>query len=356
VTKTAVHFTHPDKLYWPDDGYTKADLILFYDRIFDRLQPWVKDRILTLERCPDGMRGDCFFQKEMPDGMPPKTPSVAIQHEKRVTHYVVGGERETQLALVNLGTVSVHVWASRARTPRRPDWVTFDLDPASGKFSDAAKAGLGLRVILDELGLESFPKTSGGKGLHVFVPLEPGPDCNDALQFAQRVSALLVRAHPAELTVEARKSERGKRVYLDSMRNAYAQTVAAPYSVRFRPHAPVSTPLEWSEVAPDLDPADFNIGNFLRVRRRDPWAKFFTKRQGLVRAMQALDALDRELVGTSAPGAPVPRSRELAARLTKGPRVARRSPAVPASRARAAAASKRPARSRATRARPSRPK
>ena len=289
----SVRITHPDKLYWPADGYSKGDLIRFYDRIFPRLRPWVQGRLLTLERCPEGMRGPCFFQKEAPEHLPAGTKTAAIQHAKRVTHYVVGGSAVTQRALVNLGTIAVHVWNARARAPRRPDWMCFDLDPSSGRFADAARAGLWLRELLDEIGFESFPKTSGSKGLHVFVPLRIGPDADVVLAVAQRICALAAHAHSRQLTVAARKDARGNRVYLDSMRNAFAQTIAAPYSVRYRPHAPVSTPLSWSEVTVDLDPAEFNIGSFVRLRRGDPWSKFWQRRQGLARPLGALTALER---------------------------------------------------------------
>jgi bifunctional non-homologous end joining protein LigD len=288
----SVRITHPEKIYWPEEGYTKGDLIAFYDGIFPRLRPWVQGRLLVLERCPEGLRGTCFYQKEAPKNLPAVTKTAAIQHEQRVTNYVVGGAAATQRALVNLGTIAVHVWNARARAPRRPDWMSFDLDPGRGGFADAARAAGWMRELLDELGLESFVKTSGGKGLHIFVPLRPGPDVDVVLATARRICALAARAHPRHLTVETRKDARRGRVYLDAMRNAFAQTVAAPYSVRYRPHAPVSTPLAWREVRPDLDPADFNIGNFARTRRADPWAAFFARRQGLGRALQVLAALE----------------------------------------------------------------
>jgi bifunctional non-homologous end joining protein LigD len=280
--RLSVAISHPDKLYWPEDGYTKRDLVAFYDRVFEKLEPWVQGRLLSLERCPDGIAGECFYQKQAPAGLPPGTPTKAIRHQTGVTRYVVGGRRQTQLALANLGCIAVHVWGSRAAAPRKPDWVCFDLDPESGKFADAAKAGLKLRKALDALGLASYPKTSGGRGLHVFVPIRVGPDADDALSFARQIGSALARSHPDELTVEARIAKRGGRVYLDAARNGFAQTVAAPYSVRARPHAPVSTPLDWSEVRPSLDPARFHLGNFARrLDQEDPWADFWKRRQAL---------------------------------------------------------------------------
>ena len=270
-----VRVSHPDKVYWPDEGYTKLDLLRFYVDAFERLRPYVLDRLLSLERCPDGMRGQCFFQKEKPQGMPEGTPTQPIQHAKKVTNYVVGGKLETQLALANLGCIAVHVWGSRKQNPRKPDWVCFDLDPDTGKFADAVQAALRVKSALDALGLESFPKTSGGKGLHIFVPIRTGPDCDEVLEFAERLGTHLSAAFPKELTMESRIASRKGRVYLDPFRNGFAQTVVAPYSVRRRPGAPFSTPLDWSEVSRSLDPNAFNLGNYeRRLQAGDPWAEF----------------------------------------------------------------------------------
>ena len=204
--------------------------------------------MLSLERCPEGMSGSCFFQKEKPKGMPDGTPSQKIQHAKGVTNYVVGGLLETQLALANLGCIAVHVWGSRCQAPRKPDWICFDLDPDSGKFSDAVKAALRIREALDALKLVSFPKTSGGKGLHIFVPIAAGPDCDEVLDFAERLGSRLAAAYPKDFTMEGRIANRKGRVYLDPYRNGFGQTVVSPHSVRRRPKAPFSQPLDWSEV------------------------------------------------------------------------------------------------------------
>jgi bifunctional non-homologous end joining protein LigD len=292
ASRVFARVTHPDRLYWPADGYTKLDLIRFYARVFPYLAPYLRDRLLTLERCPEGMAGDCFYQKEAPTGLPPGTPTKRIEHDSGAVNYVVAGRRETQLALANLGCIAIHVWGSRARAPRKPDWVCFDLDPMSGRFADSARAGLMLKEALDALELRSFPKTSGSRGLHVFVPIRTGPDADEVRAFASALGAQLARAYPRELTVESRIAARGKRVYLDAFRNGFGQTVVAPYSVRRRPRAPVSTPLDWSEVKPTLDPADFNIATlFDRLERHDPWRGFFQHRQALGPAIRALAQL-----------------------------------------------------------------
>jgi bifunctional non-homologous end joining protein LigD len=288
----SVRVTHPDKLYWPDDGYAKLDLLRFYYEAFDRIRPYVKDRLLSLQRCPNGMRGKCFFQKEKPDSMPPDTPTKRIQHVQKVTNYVVGGKLETQLALANLGCIALHVWNARSQSPRRPDWVCFDLDPDSGLFADAARAAVRVKTALEALGLVSFAKTSGGKGLHVMVPIEPTLDCADVLDFAQRLGTRLADAYPKELTMEGRIANRKGRVYLDPFRNGFGQTVVSPYSVRRNPKAPFSTPLSWREVDPRLDPTRFNLGNYReRLAKPDPWEKFWSSRQKLERALAAVRRL-----------------------------------------------------------------
>jgi bifunctional non-homologous end joining protein LigD len=285
ATDLPVKLSNPDKVFWPEEGYTKLDLAKFYAGIFPTLQPYLNDRLLTLERCPDGMKGECFYQKEKPPGMPPDTPTKRIESpegKRKTVNYVVGGKLETQLALVNLGCIPVHVMGSRASTALKPDWVCFDCDPESGKFADAARAGLFIKEALDVLKLESFAKTSGSRGLHVLVPIRPNTDALDVLAFAQAVVQKVAAAHPKETTVEHSIAARKGRVYLDPFRNGFGQTVVAPYSVRRRPHAPVSTPLDWKEVKSGLDPASFNMGNFAkRAKRRDPWGDFFRSRQSL---------------------------------------------------------------------------
>jgi bifunctional non-homologous end joining protein LigD len=272
-----IAISNPDKVFWPEEGYTKRDLANFYTEIFPLLRPYIQDRILTLERCPDGMSGSCFYQKEKPVSMPPGTPTKRIANatgSRKATNYVVGGALETQMALCNLGCIPIHVLGSRTKTFPRPDWICFDLDPQSGKFADAARAGSLVKAALDGLGLRSYPKTSGSRGLHVFVPIRVGPTANEVLKFAEAVVARLTADHPEQLTIARAIADRGTKVYLDPFRNGSVQTVVSPYSVRRKPHAPVSTPLAWSEVKPALDPARFNIGNFIRLKRKDPWKNF----------------------------------------------------------------------------------
>jgi bifunctional non-homologous end joining protein LigD len=284
VKIAGVTISNPDKVWWPDEGITKADVARLYDGIWAHLAPWLRDRPMTAERCPDGMLGTCFYQKDFPEDRPPPGPRLVVRAAStgKDVRYVVGGARSTLIGMVNLGCIAIHAMTTRASRMRQVDWLAFDMDPQTGEFADAARAGLALRKVLDELGLVSYPKTSGSRGLHVFCPLRAGVAPERAVATAVSLGGELARREPELVTVEFSKAKRGARVFADAMRNAYGQTIVAPYSVRRRPRAPVSTPLAWDEVSPKLDPAHFNIRTFeRRIARPDPWADFWRRRQSL---------------------------------------------------------------------------
>lgn len=278
VTIGGVAVTSAAKVWFPDEAITKGDVARFYDAVSARILPWLRDRPLTAERCPDGMRGQCFYQKDFPLDRPPAdVPRLTVRASStgKDVHYLVGGTKRTLIAMVNLGCIAMHVMNARTAHLREPDWLAFDLDPTSGEFADAARAGLALRRLLDEARLPSYPKTSGSRGLHVFVPLRLGQPGDRVAAYASRVGDELARREPRLVTMAHAKSERRGRVYADPFRNAYAQTIVAPYSVRRRPGATVSTPLAWDEVTPRLDPSRFTVRTFeKRVASGDPWADF----------------------------------------------------------------------------------
>ena len=277
--------TNPSKLFWPDEGLTKLDLARFYARIAGYILPWMKSRAVTMERCPEGIRRACFFQKQAPRNLPEEIPTIRIPARSagRDVDYIVGGTRKTLLTLVNLGCIAMHVMNSRIDQLDKPDWLAFDLDPTDG-FESAAKAALLLRPRLEDHGLESFVKTSGGRGLHVFVPLRRGASEDHVRAYGAAIAQELSEQHPRLVTVEARKAKRRAPVYLDVMRNASGQTIVPPFSVRWRPRAPVSMPLDWDEVSPRLDPAVFNIKTAeRRMEAKEPWSSFFGHRQTLPR-------------------------------------------------------------------------
>jgi bifunctional non-homologous end joining protein LigD len=284
-----VTISNANKVWWPEEGTTKGDIARFYYEISRALLPWMRDRPLTAERCPDGMLGGCFYRKNFPEGnIPVDAPRLRLRAEStgKDVNYLVGGTLDGLLGLVRVGCIAMHVMNSRVASMREADWLAFDLDPSSGEFADTIRAGQALRKLLDEIGLVSFPKTSGSRGLHVFVPLRAGHSQEDVTAFAFHVGEELARREPELVTMEHRKTARGARVYADPFRNAYLQTIVTPYSVRRRPHAPVSTPLAWDEVTPRLDPARFNIRNFdRRLARADPWGDFWRRRQRLPKAV-----------------------------------------------------------------------
>jgi bifunctional non-homologous end joining protein LigD len=280
-----IALTNPSRPFWPDEGLTKLDLAQFYARIASHILPWMKARALTMERCPEGVGTKCFYQKQAPANLPPGVPTVRIPTPSagRDVNYIVGGTRKTLLALVNLGCIAVHEMNCRIDQLDKPDWLAFDLDPSDG-FESAARAALLLRARLEDHGLESFVKTSGGRGLHVIVPLRRGATQDQVRAYAVRIAKELAAQHPRLVTVETRKARRRAPVYLDVMRNAFGQTIVPPFSVRWRPRAPVSMPLEWSEVSPRLNPAMFNLKTAeRRIAAKSPWSSFFGHRQTLPR-------------------------------------------------------------------------
>jgi len=277
--------TNPSKAFWPDDGVTKLDLARFYAHIASQILPWMKGRPVTMERCPDGIRSNCFYQKQAPANLPDSVPTMSIPAPtaRRNVDYIIGGSRKTLLTLVNLGCIAMHVMNSRTDHLDRPDWLAFDLDPSDG-FESAARAALLLRDRLEDHGLEAFAKTSGGRGLHVFVPLRRGATQDQVRAYAAAIARELAAQHPKLVTVETRKAKRRAPVYLDVMRNASGQTIVPPFSVRWRPRAPVSMPLGWDEVSPRLNPGVFNIRTAeRRIATKAPWSRFFGHRQTLPR-------------------------------------------------------------------------
>jgi bifunctional non-homologous end joining protein LigD len=277
--------TNGDKVWWPDERITKLDVVRHYALVAPRLTRFLEDRPLTAERCPDGMGGRCFYQKHFvgPAYRALRTHPIPAPSARRDVHYPIGGDIETLLTLVNLGSLAIHVMNCRIGSLRRPDWLAFDLDPWE-RFADAVDVALILRDELEGLGLRGYPKTTGGKGLHVLVKLRPGPSHQDVMAFARAVGARVVARIPDRATTEFTRARRGRRVYLDAARNTFGATIVAPYAVRRRPGAPVSTPLAWDEVVPSLDPVTFNLRTIeSRQAAGDPWKKFWDDAQALPR-------------------------------------------------------------------------
>ncbi|HKY52496.1 MAG TPA: non-homologous end-joining DNA ligase [Candidatus Limnocylindria bacterium] len=285
ATIGGVVISNANKVWWPDEGITKGDIARFYHAISSLIIPWMRDRPLTAERCPDGMLGGCFYRKNFPEGnIPVDAPRLRLRAAStgKDVNYLVGGTMDALLGLVRVGCISMHVMNSRVRSMHEADWLAFDLDPSSGEFSDTVRAGTVLRAILDEHKLVSYPKTSGSRGLHVFVPLRPGHTQEDVTAFAVRIGEELARREPDLVTMSFSKSGRGDRVYADPFRNTYLQTIVPPYSVRRRAGATVSMPVAWDEVNARLDPRRYTVRTLEKyVSRGDPWSDFRRRGQKL---------------------------------------------------------------------------
>jgi bifunctional non-homologous end joining protein LigD len=297
VGRRTVEISSPDKVLYPGEGITKGDLVEHYRRAAERILPHLKDRPLALERYPDGIRGERIFQKNVPRHFPSWISRVTVRKAGGTLDQVVCTEAATLVYLANQACITPHAWLSRADRPDHPDQVIFDLDPAVNGFEEARVAALSLRSLLEELELPSFAKTTGGKGIHVTVPLDRRADFAAVRQFARDVAAVLVTRDPKRLTTEQRKDKRRGRLYIDVMRNAYAQTAVPPYAVRATPGATVATPLAWREVADrSLRPSRFTIRTIVRriERGKDPWEGLSQERRSLSRARNRLTALLEE--------------------------------------------------------------
>ena len=280
-----------DKPFWPDEGITKGDLLGYYQSVSSVLLPHLRGRPFTMRRYPDGAYGKAFFQKDAPKHMPDwiKTYDATVSPGKVVRFPLVDDELAL-LWMVNMGCIDMNAWYSRVDRPDRPDFVLFDLDPTPEvPWSQTIEVALVLRELLDALGLRSFPKTSGGKGLHVLVPIERRSTYADTRRFAEVVAGAIVRAHPGLATTEWSKARR-RGVLVDANQNGEGKTIASVYSVRPHPGAPVSTPLRWDEVSETLDPASFTMDAVLeRVRRNgDLYEGVLTTRQSLAKALRQL--------------------------------------------------------------------
>jgi bifunctional non-homologous end joining protein LigD len=292
----AVQLTHPDKVLFPADGITKRDLARYYADVADQMLPWLRDRPITMVRYPDGLDGPRFFQKNASAYFPDWIRRVVVGKEGGQVEHVICDKPATLVYLANQACIEIHEFTSRADKLDAPDQMVFDFDPPDGAaFADVRRAALWARDLLDgELGLTSFVRTTGGRGLHVHVPLNRRADFDVVRDFTHHVAQVLARRYPDAITAEQRKDKRGKRIYADVMRNAYAQTVVASYGVRARPGAPVATPLDWAEVEDEkLAPGRFTMATVRpRLSGRDPWAGFARSGQGLSEAARQLARLE----------------------------------------------------------------
>ncbi len=261
VAPPRVRVTNATKVFWPREGYTKGDLIAYYEAVAPLVLPYLKDRPVVLTRYPDGIAGKSFFQKDAPAFVPAwvRTARIYSAEAEREIRYVIVDDVDTLRYVANLGAIPLHIWASRVGSLDRPDWLVLDLDPKDAPFTDCVAVARGLHRMLEELALPHYVKTSGGSGLHVLVPLGARYTYEEARTFARLLALLAVEAAPAIATVARPLGARGGRVYVDVGQNGHGRTIVAPFSLRPLPGAPVSCPLRWSEVTARLTPARFTL-------------------------------------------------------------------------------------------------
>jgi bifunctional non-homologous end joining protein LigD len=291
-----LQISRPEKVFWPEDGYTKGDLLEYYRTIAPSLLPYLADRPLVLTRYPDGIHGKSFFQKDAPSFAPDwlRTERVFSEETSREIDLFIAETLEGLLYVINLGAIPLHVFASRTRSLQLPDWCILDLDPKTAPFTDVVKIARATHELCEDIGLPAFVKTSGSTGLHVLVPLATRLTYAECRSLAELLARVVVRKLPDIATMIRNPAARGGKVYVDTLQNGHGKLLVAPFSVRPLPGAPVSTPLEWSEVGPKLDIKAFTIRTVpkrLAKLKKDPLAPVLTTVPDLAGALEKLSGM-----------------------------------------------------------------
>jgi bifunctional non-homologous end joining protein LigD len=283
-----------DKVLFPESGITKGNLITYYRRMAATMVPFMEGRPLTMHRFPNGIGASGFYQKEAPDYFPEWIRRVCIAVEEEGGEeqpQIICEERATLVYLANQACITPHIWPSRVDKLHYPDKLIFDLDPSGNDFALVRETALDLQQLLSEVGLVPFVMTTGSKGLHVVVPLKRTAGFDFVRAFARDVAGVLAQRKPDKYTVAMRKRKRGGRIFLDYLRNSFAQNSVTPYAVRARPGAPVATPLEWDEVDDkQLHSQRYTIKNIFRRlgQKEDPWQQMMAQARTLEPARRRL--------------------------------------------------------------------
>jgi bifunctional non-homologous end joining protein LigD len=295
-----VRLSNLKKVFWPDEGYTKGDLIAYYDVVAPLMLPYLRDRPIVLTRYPDGIKGKSFFQKDAPVFVPDwmRLESVYSKDSDREIKFFVLDDAESLRYVANMGTIPIHMWSARSGSLERPDWLVLDLDPKGAPFAHVVEVARALHGILEELELPSHPKTSGASGLHILLPLGRRYTHEECRTFARLLATLGQHAKPEISTLARPLHARAGKVYIDWGQNGHGITIVAPYSLRPVPGASASCPLRWSEVNGKLDPADFTLRTLPRrfEKMEDPLAPVLGKgfdMQSAIRAIEKRMAKDR---------------------------------------------------------------
>ncbi|MCB0358226.1 MAG: non-homologous end-joining DNA ligase [Bdellovibrionales bacterium] len=282
VGKHRIALSNLDKEFFPASDLTKGDVVDYYERIADYLLPYLKDRPLSMQRFPDGLDGAGFYQKQAPDYFPSwiTTTAVPVGSAGKTQWQVVCNDAATLVYLANQGCLTLHPWLSRRDKLQHPDLLVFDLDPSRDDFSQVQAAARVLKAVFDELGVETFVRLTGSRGAHVVIPLDRKAEFDSVRTFAKKIAEQAVQRAPTLLTLEHHKKKRGSRVFVDYLRNAYGQTIVAPYALRARAGAPVAAPLRWEELlSASMEAQRYTMENIFRrlAQTRDPWAELFRR-------------------------------------------------------------------------------
>jgi len=285
-----VRLSNPNKVLYPDQNLSKIEVATYYERAAAWILPHLAGRPLSLVRCPEGRSRKCFYQKHVTRGVPEPIRSIAVEEKSGREDYVAVDDVEGLVSLVQLGVLEIHPWGSREDRLDRPDRMVIDLDPGPDvAFAAVVESARLLREVLAEVDLESFARTTGGKGLHVVVPLVRRNDWSEVKQFARTVAERLAGRWPDHYVATSSRAKRGGKIYIDFLRNDRGATAIASYSTRARENAPVATPLRWDEVTPRLRPSGYHVGTVpkrLASLSEDPWSGFDAARQWLTRGRQ----------------------------------------------------------------------
>jgi len=290
-TIAGVRLSHPDRVLYPEHKYTKRDLAEYYEKVGEWILPYVVGRPLTLVRCPEGYQGECFFQKHLTGSLPGAVRGVMVEVKGKNEEYVAIENVAGLVALVQMGVLELHPWPAREDNLERPDQLVFDLDPGEGvTWKDIVHGAREVRERLEAAGLKTFLRTSGGKGLHIVVPLSRRNTWEEFKAFAKSVADAMTRDEPDRYIATLSKAKRRGKIFVDYLRNQRGATAVASYSTRRRAGAPVAVPIAWEELTTRTRPDMFNIKNLpkrLDSQKKDPWAGFFSTRQSITRQIQA---------------------------------------------------------------------
>lgn len=291
--KYTVPLTNQQKIYWPEEGFTKGDVINYYDKMAEYILPYLKGRPLSLKRNPNGISDAGFYHKDAGENAPAFVDVFAVRSGSngKMIDYIVCNNKATLIYVANLGCIEMNPWNSTTKSPGKPTWMVIDIDPADGNtFEEVVDVAFATKMILDKAKLPAYCKTSGSSGLHIYLPMKNKYDYDTVKDFAHIVASLVQEQLPKTTTLERSLKKRGNRIYIDYLQNRTGQTLASVYSIRPVKGASVSAPLEWKEVNHKLSPKQFTIKNILqRVKKKgDLFTPVLTESLSIEKALKVL--------------------------------------------------------------------